>query len=191
MAERPSVTVFVQSLPSRQIAELVSTRQFDLGLVERPVSRPAIDIEPLEPPRSGAVMPSGHPLAGRTEISLQDLADERMILLSQHSFVRYQIDELFSKLQISPNEVAETSRSFIACALVSAGAGITLVSGWTAAPFAGPDLVVRPLKELIAPSYSVIHRQSSSRSPLATAFVAALNEEIRTFGSSDLSSETK
>jgi DNA-binding transcriptional LysR family regulator len=157
MKERPKVTVFVQSLPSRQIAELVSTRQFDLGLIELPVSRPAIDIEPLEPTRSVAVMPSSHPLAAQAKISLKDLAGERMVLLSQHSFVRYQIEEAFSKLGVSPNVVAETPSSSIACALVAAGVGITLVSSWTAEPFVGPDLAIRPVKESIASRYAVIH----------------------------------
>ncbi len=187
MAERPNVTVFVQSLPSRQIAELVSTRQFDVGLVELPVSRPAIDIEPLEPTRSVAVMPASHPLADRDVISLRDLAGERMVLLSQHSVVRYQIEEAFSKLGVSPNVVAETPSSAIACALVAAGAGITLVSSWTAAQFSGPDVVVRPLKEFIASRNAVIHPQSSARSSLAAAFVGALNEEIKSFGSDDTS----
>jgi DNA-binding transcriptional LysR family regulator len=183
MKERPKVTVFVQSLPSRQIAELVSTRQFDLGLIELPVSRPAIDIEPLEPTRSVAVMPSSHPLAAQAKISLKDLAGERMVLLSQHSFVRYQIEEAFSKLGVSPNVVAETPSSSIACALVAAGVGITLVSSWTAEPFVGPDLAIRPVKESIASRYAVIHPQAGARSSLASALVAALDDEIKAFGS--------
>ena len=63
LAERPNVTVFVQSLPSRQIAEMVSTRQFDLGVVELPISRPGIEIEPLPTAESMLLMPSGHRLA--------------------------------------------------------------------------------------------------------------------------------
>ena len=70
LASRPNVTVFVQSLPSRQIAELVSTRRFDVGVVELPVSRPAIEIEPFEPVQSMAVMLSSHRLAGKARISL-------------------------------------------------------------------------------------------------------------------------
>ena len=134
---RPNVSVFVQSLPSRQIAELVSTRQFDVGVVELPLSRPAIAIEPLDPVPSMAVIPAGHRLAAKRQISLKDLDGERMILLSQVSFVRYQIDDAFSKLGVAPHVVLETPSSSIACALVAAGAGITLVSRWTAEPFAG------------------------------------------------------
>ncbi len=161
LASRPKVTVFVQSLPSRQIAELVSTRQFDVGVVELPLSRPAIEIEPLEPVPSMAVMPARHRLAQQeAKISLKDLDGERMVLLSQHSYVRYQIDDAFSTLGVAPNVVLETPSSSIACALVAAGAGITLVSKWTAEPFAGPDLVVRPVKEAIASRYAIIFPQS-------------------------------
>ena len=176
---RPNVTVFVQSLPSRQIAELVSTRQFDVGIVELPLSRPAIEIEPLEPVPSMAVMPAGHRLAAKRQISLKDLDGERMVMLSQHSFVRYQMDEAFSTLGVAPNVVLETPSSSIACALVAAGAGITLVSKWTAVPFAGPDLVIRPVKEAIASRHAIIFPQIASRMLLSDAFAKDLREEIR------------
>ncbi len=180
LASRPKVTVFVQSLPSRQIAELVSTRQFDVGIVELPVSRPAIEIEPFEPVQSMAVMPASHRLASKAKISLKDLDGERMVLLSQHSYVRYQIDDAFSKLGVAPNVVLETPSSSIACALVAAGAGVTLVSKWTAVPFAGPDLVVRPVKEAIESRYAIIFPQLAARQTLAEAFANNLRAEIRT-----------
>ena len=179
LSSRPNVTVFVQSLPSRQIAELVSTRQFDVGIVELPLSRPAIEIEPLEPVPSMAVMPAGHRLASKRQISLKDLDGERMVMLSQHSFVRYQMDEAFSTLGVAPNVVLETPSSSIACALVAAGAGITLVSKWTAVPFAGPDLVVRPVKEAIASRHAIIFPQITTRMLLADAFANDLRQEIR------------
>jgi DNA-binding transcriptional LysR family regulator len=179
LATRPNVTVFVQSLPSRQIAELVSTRQFDVGVVELPVSRPAIETEPFEPVHSMAVMPASHRLATKARISLKDLDGERMVLLSQHSYVRYQIDDAFSKLGVAPNVVLETPSSSIACALVAAGAGITLVSRWTAVPFAGPELVVRPVKEAIESRYAIIFPQLAARQSLAQAFANDLRAEIR------------
>lgn len=179
LSTRPNVTVFVQSLPSRQIAELVSTRQFDVGVVELPLSRPATEIEPFEPVQSMAVMPSSHKLTTKKLISLKDLDGERMVLLSQHSFVRYQIDDAFSSLGVAPNVVLETPSSSIACALVAAGAGIALVSKWAAAPFAGPDLVVLPVKEALSSRYALIFPEGSARLLLADAFANDLRDEIR------------
>lgn len=179
LSSRPKVTVFVQSLPSRQIAELVSTRQFDVGVVELPLSRPSIEIEPLNPIESVVVMQSTHRLASRRRISLRDLDGERMVLISQHSFVRYQIDDAFATLGVAPNVVLETPSSSIACALVVAGAGITLVSKWAAASFNLPGLVVRPIKESIASRHAIIFPNMAARLALATAFANDLKEEIR------------
>jgi DNA-binding transcriptional LysR family regulator len=175
-ATRPKVTVFVQSLPSRQIAELVSTRQFDVGVVEMPVSRPAIEIEALEPVPSVVVMPTSHRLAARKQVSLKDLDGEPMVLLSQHSYVRYQLDDAFSSAGVAPQVVVETPSSSIACAMVAAGAGITLVSHWTAQPFVVAGLAVRPIKERLSSRYAVIHPGSQPRMALARAFADELRQ---------------
>lgn len=174
LATRPAVTVFVQSLPSRQIAELVSTRQFDVGVVELPLSHAGVEFHPLHPVQSMAVMPAGHRLAERAQISLRDLGGERMILLSRDSYVRYQMDDAFSAVGAAPQIVAETPSSSIACAMVAAGIGITLVSKWTAEPFAGPQIVVKPVAEALASRYAIIYPAARPASALPLAFAAEL-----------------
>ncbi|MHB1201341.1 MAG: LysR substrate-binding domain-containing protein [Polaromonas sp.] len=179
LSSRPNVTVFVQSLPSRQIAELVSTRQFDVGVIELPLARPSIETEVLDPVQSMVIMPANHRLASKQLIALKDLDGERMVMLSQHSFVRYQIEDAFSLAGVAPNVVLETPSSSIACALVAAGAGISLVSKWAAAPFASADIVVLPVKEVLTSRYAVIFPQGKARSSLADAFAADLRAEIK------------
>jgi DNA-binding transcriptional LysR family regulator len=179
LASRPRVTVSVESLPSRQIAERVSTRQFDVGIVELPQYRSAIAIEPLEPVPFVAVIPAGHHLAGKALISLKDLDGERMVLLAPQSVVRHQIDDVLSSLDVVPNVVLETPSSSIACALVAAGTGITLVGQHTAKPFAGQQVVIRPIKEAFASRLGIIFPESGARLSLANAFANELREEIR------------
>ena len=137
------------------------------------------EIEPLDPVPLMAVIPAGHRLAAKRLISLKDLDGERMILLSQVSFVRYQIEDAFSKLGVAPHVVLETPSSSIACALVAAGAGITLVSRWTAEPFAGADVVVKPVKESLASRQAIIFPEPGARLALADSFANELREEIR------------
>lgn len=179
LAARPQVKVYVESLPSRQIAELVSSRQFDLGVVELPLSRPAITIEPLDPMPMVVVIPTGHRLAAKRQVSLKDLDGERTILLSQHSVVRYQMDDAFSSLGVAPNVVLETPSSVIACALVAAGAGITLVAKPVPEPFVGTGLVVRPVKEDLASRCALIFPDSMARMQLAAAFAEDFREEFK------------
>lgn len=179
LSSRPKVSVFVESLPSRQIAERVSTRQLDVGIVELPLFRSGITIEPMEPMPFVAVIPAAHRLAAKSMISLKDLAGERMVLLARQSFVRHQIDDVLANLGVEPNVVLETPSSPIACALVAAGAGITLVGRWTATPFASSQVAIRPIKEPFSSGYAIIFPDSGPRLQLADAFVSDLQEEIR------------
>lgn len=178
LSTRPDVTAFVQSLPSVQIAELVSTRQFDVGIVEMPVSRPGIDIEELGESVFNAVLPRGHKLAELERIPIRNLSNERMVLLSQHSFVRYQIDDAFAAAGVAPAVVVETASASIAWALVAAGVGISIVSESTADKSISPDVIVRPLDTLITCRYAVVFPQLTARSSLAEAFAADLHAEF-------------
>ena len=179
LTSRPNVTVFVESLPSRQIAERVSTKQFDVGIVELPLFRSGITIEPLDPAPFMAVIPASHRLAGKLVISLKDLDGERMVMLARQSFVRHQIADVLASLGVAPNVVLETPSSSIACALVAAGAGITLVGKGTATPFAGSQIVVRPIKETFDSRVGIIFPESGGRLSLANAFANDLREEVR------------
>jgi len=69
LSTRPDVTLFIDSLPSRQIADLVAIHQYDLGVVERPAPRPALEIEPFEGIETVAVLPARHRLAARDVIA--------------------------------------------------------------------------------------------------------------------------
>jgi len=157
----------------------VSTRQFDVGVVEMPVSRPAIDIEELGSSRPVVVLPAGHRLASLDRITMTDLDGERMVLLSPHSYVRYQIDDAFASAGAAPVTAAETPSASIACALVAAGAGVTIVSRSTAQPFMSADTVVRLLDAPIAFRYSMVFPQLTTRSSLSDAFAADLRTELR------------
>lgn len=174
LGERPQVTVFVQSLPSRQIAELVSTRQFELGVIELPLARAGVHAEPLPSADMVAVLPARHRLADRPEIALAELASERLILPSQHSYVRYQIDDAFNQGGVAARVVAETPTSSIACAMAAAGAGIALVSRWVPMPINDPRCIVKPLKERIRSQYGVITPSSHPAMALATEFAELL-----------------
>ena len=179
LSGRPRVTVFVESLPSRQIAERVSTRQFDVGIVELPQYRPAITIEQLEPVPFVAVIPSAHRLAVKDVISFRDLHGERMVMLARQSSVRHQIDDVFSSLDVFPDVVLETPSSTIACAMAAAGIGITLVGDHTAKAFLGPLVAVRPIAEAFTSRLGLIFPESGARLSLANAFAACLKEEIQ------------
>ena len=178
LSSRPDVDVFLQSLPSRQIADLIATRQFDVGIVELPLARPAIQTVALTSARNVVFLPADHALAAKDMISVRDLGGERLVLISRHSYMRYRIDDAFEKAGVAPKIVIETPSSTIACALVAAGAGITLVSRWSAEQFVNAHLIIRPLAEEIQGNYAIIYPQLATRMLLAEAFAAELQSII-------------
>ncbi len=177
---RPKVSVFVQSLPSRQIAELVATKQFDLGVVELPLYKTGTRVIALPSARTMAVMRRDHALATRALISLSDLANERMVLPSPHSYVRYQIDDAFTQLGIRPNISVETATSTIACALAAAGVGIALVSQWAAVPHMDKDTLAIPIKEEVHSKYGLMQPSTNSAMILVSEFSELLSEIMST-----------
>lgn len=178
VADRPGMSMFVQSLPSRQIAELVSTRQFDVGIIEIPLSRPAIVMDPLPASRMVAVMLATHRLAERKRISIKDLDGEPMVMLAQRSFVRYQIDDVLTKLGAAPKVMIETPSSTLACSLVMEGAGVALVSRVTAEAFLGSGLKICALEEDMSMRYAMIYPQLTARMPLAEALAAEIRQQF-------------
>jgi DNA-binding transcriptional LysR family regulator len=180
LAPRPGVRLFLDSLPSRQIAELVATHQYDVGVVEMPVLQSTLEIELIEGIETVAVLPAGHRLAAQTRISARDLAGERLVLLSHHSLQRHRLEDWFARRRVTPNIVVETPQSTIACALVAAGAGVTLVSRVAAGSYTGASgaVVIRRLSERITTDLALIYPVIGARAQLVDVFAQELRAEI-------------
>jgi DNA-binding transcriptional LysR family regulator len=179
---RPRVSIFVQGLASREIAERVATHQFDAGVVELPLARPGIRTHALDPVAAVAVVPVGHRLADLHSVSVKHLAREPMVLLSPHSALRSLIDEAFLAAGTAPQAAIETPTSSIACALVAAGAGVTIVSRWAAEAFVDSGLVTVPLAGDLASRYALVVPDQGAPNPLTREFLAVFQELARQAG---------
>lgn len=180
LAERPSVRVLLDSLPSRQIAELVATHQYDMGVVEMPVLQSSLEVDLIEGIEAVVVLPVGHPLAEQPAISVRDLAHERLILLTHQSLQRHRIEDWFARRRVIPNVAVETPQSTMACALVAAGAGVTIVSRVAAASWAtsSETLAVRRLKEPVTTDIALVFPLIGARSKLVEAFAREMRRQI-------------
>lgn len=175
---RPHVQVFVQTLASNQIAERVATRQFDVGVVEWPMSVSGVDIQPLPSARLVAVLPAEHRLAECDEVTLGDLANERLVLPAPQSYIRYKIQDAFSSQGIVPLVIAETPTAPMICALVAEGVGIGLVSTLTPSPYGDPRIVQKPLAEPLYAQYACLRPEGVVPMALADEFQNLLTEYI-------------
>jgi LysR family transcriptional regulator, benzoate and cis,cis-muconate-responsive activator of ben and cat genes len=93
-------------------------------------------------------LPHGHPAAGRSSMSLKEVAQESQVVLTARVAPAYRewVDALFARRGLRPRLVQETNAATAVMSLVVAGCGIALLP-LSATRFAGERVVTVPLEE--------------------------------------------
>jgi DNA-binding transcriptional LysR family regulator len=163
---------------SSQVADWVISGFCEVGFAQLPLEFPTLDVELLPVAAQVAVVPEGHPLAEKDVLGPADFAGEPFVSLEQTTLLRYRIDAIFSAERISREVRIETPLSMIACSLVSAGAGLSIVDPFTAAEYRGRGIVVKPFRPTIPSEVAVIWATGRFRSALALDFVEMVRAEF-------------
>lgn len=170
LQERPGLDVAVYGSISSQVADWVASGFCEIGFAQLPLDFPNLDVEPLPQIAAVAVVPQAHPLARKAVLGPEDFAGQAFVSLEQTTQLRYRIDALFASRRIARKVRIETPLSMIACALVSTGAGISIVDPFTAAEYDGRGVVVRRFSPAIMFDIAVIWAAGRFRSALARDF---------------------
>ena len=131
-AEFPGVRVSLTQRPSARVTEQLLNGELDLGFVCLPVPRldTSMVMQLLPTTPIVAVVPANHPLAGRQQISLRELADEPFHLVPNDMMSGFssQVARLFAQAGITPKCVGMAETSNITVQIVANGFGVTLAS---------------------------------------------------------------
>jgi DNA-binding transcriptional LysR family regulator len=181
MVERPELDVALYGSISSQVVDWIASGFCEVGFVQTPIESAHLDIEPLVSAPAVAVLPAGHPLCAKTVLEPADFAGERFVSLENSTQLRYRIDAVFSQARISRQSRAETPLSMIACAMVAAGAGLSIVDPFTAAEYDRRGVEIRPFRPLIHLDVACIWSARRSRSGIARQFVSFVTGKLATF----------
>jgi DNA-binding transcriptional LysR family regulator len=102
----------------------------DVGLVRTPIfGTPRVEITPLASEHMVLAVPRGHRFESRSEVRLEELGGEPLIMWNREAEPWFQslIELSFSKVAISPTVVEEASHVHTVLALVECGVGGALV----------------------------------------------------------------
>lgn len=138
LERHPEVRLTMDVLTSPNIANLVASRRFDLGLAQIAEKRPDLKVLASYRLKCVCVVAKNHRLAGRDMVSPEDLESEKMVALTRHTLAAHNIRQTFLHANITPNIIMESQPSFAACALVVKGIGVAIVDVLTAQYF-GPN----------------------------------------------------
>ncbi|RKR91865.1 LysR family transcriptional regulator [Micromonospora pisi] len=129
--------------------------RYDLAFT-RPPQVPGLAARTIATEQVCVVVPEGHPLANRTELTLSELAGERWVMTPRSSWEpwHHSFDENFRAAGFTPDIVARDASVQGLLGLVAAGVGITRL-GWSAHNLRRTGVVFVPLAKETMPTEMV------------------------------------
>lgn len=158
-----NMTIIPQEPPL--LEEWLSAQRFDLGLTENTVAPAGTRQQTLLTADEVCVLPSGHQLADRPQISPEDLRHLPFISLSRTDSYRQLLDQLFHSLAIPRRLHLETHSAASVCAMVAQGCGVSIINPLSALDYLQHGVVMRRFSQSIPFTVSMItpsHRPSSA-----------------------------
>lgn len=175
--QHPGVRISLTVAGSRQVAAAVLAGQADLGFAHPASGDEHVSREPVTRLAGVAILPPGHRLAARRELTPSDLEDEPFISLGRENRIRYQIDGLFDAHSVGRELRIETNYCDCACEFVAGGHGVSIVDPFNAS-VAGARVVVKPISPTIDFAVDAVRPHSSSASLLAERFVRMARQSL-------------
>jgi len=134
LAEQPDIHFTLQSKTSPRIGELVAAGQIDIGLSVLPFDHPNVSAEVIMRFAMVCILPTGHRLAEKQVIEIDDLRNESFISLFRDDCSLMTIDRAFQLKGVQKRNRIEVPLSETACSFVANGVGVSIVP-----PFVGLD----------------------------------------------------
>ncbi len=124
------------------------------------------------------VLPVGHRLTKQTNVTIRDLADEKIILRGKGSASRHLVDQLFEKSKIFPHILTEANNTELIKNMVEKGEGISFLSriAVTKEIDEGKLSAVSLEGNQIALDISIAYLKNHVLSPPAAVFLNVLQE---------------
>ena len=172
-AQHPQVRVEIRAFDFNDTVNGIRHGRADLAFLYAPLREPDLEVVPLLSEQRAVVVPAGHRLAGRAELTPDDLAGEMFITQPSAAPLQWRdfwllVDELGQRPPLSPY-IGETLEEWLT--LIGRGEGIDTCPAIIGRYYAWPEVRFIPLAQA-APSTLVLVHHREVRQPLVREFVA-------------------
>lgn len=178
LARYPDVSLNIVPQESPLLEEWLSAQRHDLGLTETLHAPAGTTRTELLTLNEVCVLPCAHPLAAKTVLTPDDFQGENFISLSRLDSYRQLLDTLFAEHQVKRRMVVETHSAASVCAMVRAGAGVSIVNPLTALDYAASGVIVRRFSIDVPFTVSLIRPLHRPASALVDAFSKHLQTHL-------------
>jgi DNA-binding transcriptional LysR family regulator len=163
-ARHPDVVVDVQRIEGDDQAPMLLDGRIDVGYVRLPIDEAGLRVTPLYTEPRVAVLPAGHRLAGKEEVTEADLAGETLVWHGDPS--TQPTKRPLPNAGYPVRGVDETLEH------VAAGRGISFLARSASVFYSHPDVVYVPIPDL-APDQVCLAVAASHTSPVVDDFLTA------------------
>jgi len=172
-ARNPELELSVRGAHSDEVLEMVLRDEVQVGLI-RELSHPELVTERVYEDELVLVCARDHRLAQRGTVTVEQLADERLVLFDRRSSFADIALTLFQRARLQPRAYLEMDNSEAAASMVEEGLGVALLPrtaiGWALADGALVELHLLDTPPMTRP-VALIHRRDAPLSPTAEAFM--------------------
>lgn len=175
----PAVSVTIETALNYEVSDLVLDRRVDLGLAYLPTRVDDLDVEEIGNTSIVAALPADHGFAGRAFMTARDLPGDPLVSFSSALPIGEHISAAFRAAGLDRPVALEVGHSFLACALVRAGAGIALVDSLAQRSGLFTDLAFVPIRPPIVIRAALLSSGEQELSLAARAFADTLREVAR------------
>ncbi len=126
-ARYPNIELIVVSEITDLILRDVQAQRLDLGLVMLPVEESDLQVTPLYDEELKIAVPTRHPLARKSALSVADLGELRFILYERKTVMRRLVDNFFAELEVTPRVAMEMENIEAIKSLIGAGLGASVL----------------------------------------------------------------
>ncbi|REG82133.1 LysR family transcriptional regulator [Marinomonas pollencensis] len=169
----------------REAYRWLSGREYDFGIGALPIDDSDTKTEVLLRARAQVLMPKDHPLAQKSEVSAEDLINERIIALSPGLLMRNQVDDLFKSAGLMPSYACEVSALMLACQLVTEGVGVTITDSLTTSAINTQNVTLRPIVPERWMSFGLLFPRKFEQSESSQRFMGLLKYRAQLLASKD------
>lgn len=179
--ENPNITLEVLEADTQDLKEALLSGQCELAFARDP--NPVLPDDFIRIPycsdRIAAVLPAGHPLAGRQQLSLSELSREDFLLLKKNTALYRQSVEACQAAGFSPHIVFTGERLENIMDLVSKDMGIALLTERQTLRLAPPGISVLPLVPELITNVSLTYKKDRLLSSAALHFIHCVEQTKR------------
>ena len=178
-AERQPEAMVSLEIQSTDVAvEWMVSQNFDFGIGPTNIVNPAVESHPLTHTRSICVLPKGHRLEGKQQVSMQDLEGESFVSYLPDSQFRFEVDQLFDKAGIHRRLQYEARTTDAICRLVGEGLGVSVIVTMGRLAGAGEDFATAPFEIDIPFNGALIWSRQKTMSAVARDFLEMVHSDF-------------